>query len=174
MIRLMVYGILLGNLVRAGAVPAGADPWRGVDETRSLETLFALTDERAALNREVLRWFVAGPGEGLYPADYLAQAGRVGERAEAFAPPPSLRTVHAYVLQAMQLQATFIAEWFDAHQRGAPFASQLTDEYAYHEGLHRSHRVLLKAYAELAALFPRASEARQRSFQAHLRAMDFQ
>ena len=65
-----------------------------------------------------------------------------------------------------------MSDWYTALEAGEPFESQLTDEYAYHEGLHRSHRLILKAFAELRALFPDVGEAGQMAFLDHLRAMD--
>ena len=148
---------------------AGAEP---VEEERFLSELFALTGEAAVLNAEVVLWFRSGGKEGLYPADFATQGEPLHARLEALTPPARIATVHEYVRGSLQLQHAFVAEWFDAREQGRPFESQLTDEFAYHEGLHRSHRLLLKAYAELRALYPKASAEELRSFQHHLRAMD--
>lgn len=161
-----------GALLVLGAGQAIASLDADPAEERFLETLFALTDEAALQNARVVRWFLREGQEALYPADYLARADGVRARVEALAPPSRLANVHFYVVQCLRLQRAFVQEWYGALENGRPFASQLTDEYAYHEGLHRSRRLLLKAYAELRAFYPRADDETLHSFQAHLRTLE--
>ena len=49
---------------------------------------------------------------------------------------------------------------------------QISDEFGYHEGLHRSHRRLLQAYSELLGLYEKEGEWNRRSFYDHLCALD--
>lgn len=162
----------LGVVLLAAPAPAQMSVDDAMDEFLFLEALFALTDEAASLNAEVIRWFQSGGKEGLYPADYLEPSRRVRAEIERLAVPKRGESVQRYLLETLHLQHAFVAEWYDALERGRPFSSQLSDEYAYHEGLHRSHRLLLKSYAELRALFPTAGAETHRTFRDHLRAMD--
>ncbi len=174
--RRLVLQTLRALVLIALVLPSGSraalDLQAAEDEVRFLEALFALTDEATALNLEVARWLLGNRQEGLYPADFLTRAEPLRVRVAALGPPPRLVPVHGYVAESLRLQHAFVEEWFDALEHGRPFASQLTDEYAYHEGLHRSHRLLLKAYAELRALFPRAGGDAERAFQHHLSSLD--
>ncbi len=142
------------------------------EETRFLEELFALTDEAVLLGTGVRRWFFTAGSDGLHAADYLQRVQALRSRLHALDTPARAEAVRSYLAESLRLQRAFVAEWYDALENGRPFESQLTDEFGYHEGLHRSHRLLLKAYAELRALFPNAGEAAHRAFRDHLRAMD--
>ena len=143
------------------------------EESRFLESLFILTDAATLLNVNVGRWFLSTGREGLHAADYPDRINELRLRLANIETPSRLRSVRDLIAESLELQRNFVRDWYEALESGRPFASQLTDEYAYHEGLHRSHRVLLKAYAELRALFPFVGKADQMAFQDHLRAMDW-
>ncbi|HEB89122.1 MAG TPA: hypothetical protein ENI85_06085 [Deltaproteobacteria bacterium] len=145
----------------------------GADESRFLSALFDLVDEAALLNEKVGRWLLEGGREGLDPRDYFEELDRLRSRIEALPVPGRLEPVRQPILEALLFQRGFVRDWFRAIDAGLSFESQLTDEFAYHEGLHRSHRMLLKAHAELLALFPEIDGTNQRAFQDHLDAMDF-
>ena len=142
------------------------------DEARFLEDLFALTEEAAELNTAVMRWLLSSESEGLHAADYLIRMDDVCQRIDQLNVPDRVESVRGYVAGSLRLQRSFVAEWFAAQRAGRPFTSQLTDEYAYHEGLHRSHRLLLKAFAELRALAPDADAPTHAAFRQHLHAVD--
>lgn len=142
------------------------------DESRFLEDFFALTDEAVLLNTNAGRWFFTRGAEGLHAVSYLERLDALRARLAGLETPERVSSVRNLVAEALALQRGFVAEWHEALEAGRPFESQLTDEYAYHEGLHRSHRMVLKAFAELHALFPDAGEASHRAFHDHLRAMD--
>ncbi|MEN8160640.1 MAG: hypothetical protein ABFS41_11275 [Myxococcota bacterium] len=141
-------------------------------EGRFLEELFSLTDEAVLLNTEAMRWFVSGGERGLHPAVHLERIDGVRERLGALETPERVASVKALLVECLGLQRGFVADWSEALAEGRPFESQLTHEYAYHEGLHRSQRQLLKAYAELRALFPDAGAAAHAAFRTHLRAVN--
>ena len=144
------------------------------EESRFLEDLFALTDEAVLLNTNVGRWFFTEGARGLHAEDYLGRADLLRERLDQLETPERVESVRSLLVQSLLLQRSFLEQWHKALREGRPFASQLTDEFAYHEGLHRSHRLLLKAFAELHALFPDAGETTHMAFHDHLRAVDLQ
>ena len=141
-------------------------------ELRFLENLFVLTDEASLLNTNVGRWFKTDGARGLHAADYRERMNELRARLEEMETPERVRSVRDLLLESLALQISFVNDWYGAIEAGQPFESQLTDEYAYHEGLHRSHRLILKAYAELRALFPEIGESSHRAFLDHLRGMD--
>ncbi len=143
------------------------------DESRFLERLFAITDEATLLNANVARWLMADGRRGLHAMDYLDRADALRARLDALETPDRIRSVRDLIGESLLLQRQFVKDWYEAMQAGRAFESQLTDEYAYHEGLHRSHRVLLKAFAELYGLFPDAGETNRKAFHDHLRAVDW-
>ncbi len=143
-------------------------------ESRFLEDLFALTDEAVLLNTNVRNWFLTRGAQGIHAADHLGSLDALRARLGELETPEWVESVRGLVAESLQLQRGFVAEWNEALEQGRPFESQLTDEFAYHEGLHRSQRVLLKAFAELRALFPDAGEAVHAAFHDHLRAVSLQ
>jgi hypothetical protein len=138
-------------------------------EGRFLERLFSLTDEAVLLNMEALRWFASDGEKGLHPSAYLERFDPLRTRLGELETPERLSSVQQLLSECLGLQRGFVADWADALSEGRRFESQLTDEYAYHEGLHRSQRLTLKAYAELRALFPEAGDAAHAAFRTHLR-----
>jgi hypothetical protein len=141
-------------------------------ELRFLENLFALTDEASWLNANVGLWFSTGRSRGLHAADYHERMSRLRARFEQMETPRRIRSIRVLLSESLGLQQAFVNDWYEAIEAGKVFESQLTHENAYHEGLHRSHRVVLKAYAELHALFPEIDESSRMAFLDHLRAMD--
>jgi hypothetical protein len=141
-------------------------------ESQFLEDLFSITDEASLLNANVSRWFLSDGDRGLHAADYRDRMDALRVRFEEMETPERVRSVRDLLSESLTLQRGFVNDWYEALEAGQPFESQLTDENAYHEGLHRSHRIVLQAYAELHALFPNIGEASQMAFLDHLRAMD--
>lgn len=141
-------------------------------ESAFLEELFALGDAAVLLNTNVGLWFSTRGAKGLHATVYLERMDALRSRFETLETPPRLESVRRLLNESLVLQRGFIADWHQALEEGRPFASQLTDEFAYHEGLHRSHRLLLKTFAELHALFPGAGEATHMAFHDHLIALD--
>jgi hypothetical protein len=141
-------------------------------ELRFLEDLFDLTDEASLLNANVGRWFSTDGAKGLHAADYRDRMNDLRVRFGEMETPERIRSVRDLLSESLALQRTFINDWYEALEAGQLFESQLTHENAYHEGLHRSHRIVLKAYAELHALFPEIGESSRMAFLDHLRAMD--
>ncbi len=158
--------------IRRAAVPT-SDPALGPEDAQSLETLFRLTDEAVALNVSAGSWLRSRGREGLHADAYRERSAEVQARLAALRTPDRLRAPRQLIGEALRLQQEFVAEWAKALASGRPFDSQLTSEYGYHEGLHRSHRKLLQAFGELRALFPDASEETRRIFRDRLRALDF-
>lgn len=140
-------------------------------EARFLEAMFLLTDEGVLLNTDVSRWLFSRGASGLHPVDYLERMDSVLESLEQLETPRRVESVRVLVAESLRLQRGFVTDWHRALENGLPFESQLTDEFAYHEGLHRSQRVLLKAFAELRALFPSAGAQVHAAFRDHLRAV---
>jgi hypothetical protein len=184
--------LLAATLLLQGAPAAAADLLRNVDEAyarqglerpvidpsdfeagegRFLEQLFSLTDEAMLLNVEALRWFGSDGEKGLHPSVYLERFDPLRTKLAELETPERLSSVPPLLSECLALQRGFIADWANAASEGRRFESQLTDEYAYHEGLHRSQRLTLKAYAELRALFPDAGDAAYAVFRGHLRAV---
>lgn len=151
------------------------DPSDGSDlsseDLRFFEELFALADEVVLINTNVLRWFLSGESKGLHAADYAERNTALALRFEALEVPARAESVRGYLIEMLELERRFVAEWYAANESGLVFSSQLTKESAYHEGLHRSGRLLLKSYAELRALFPGAGETTKRAIRLHLHAM---
>lgn len=140
-------------------------------EARFLEALFASTDEAVLLNTDVDRWLTSDGERGLHPVDYLERMDALRARLDGLQAPGRIASIHRYVTRSLELQRSFVAEWHRAREQGRELESQRTDEFAYHEGLHRSRRLLLKAFAELRALYPDAEEDVYRAFHDHLRAV---
>ncbi len=141
-------------------------------ELRFLENLFVLTDEASLLNANVSLWFSSDGAKGLHAADYRDRMDTLHIRFEEMETPERIRSVRDLLSESLALQQAFINDWYEALEAGQPFESQLTHENAYHEGLHRSHRIVLKTYAELHALFPEIGASSRMAFLDHLRAMD--
>lgn len=144
-----------------------------LEESRFLENIFTLTDEASQLNVNVGRWFQSNGESGLHPRDCLERMDDLRVRLIDLETPVRVESVRDLIAEAFGLQRDFVHDWYEALEAGRPFESQLTNEYAYHEGLHRSHRVLLKAFAELHALFPEVGETTHMAFHDHLRAVDW-
>jgi hypothetical protein len=144
-----------------------------LEESRFLENVFALTDAASLLNVNVGRWFLANGEKGLHAADYLDRMDEQRVRLDDLETPARVESVRDLIAESLRLQRGFVNDWYVALEAGKPFESQLTNEYAYHEGLHRSHRLLLKAFAELHALFPEIGETNHMAFHDHLRAVDW-
>ena len=189
-LELVVTGLVLAGVAGADDFFAGVDeddasfhathtPFDrsaepGIDpaESQFLVEIFSLADEAARLNANVVRWFLAGGRAGLHPVDYLEEMGELRATLERRPTPARLESIRAAILESMALQREFFRDWFSAIEADEPFESQLTGEFAYHEGLHRSHRMLLKAFVELHALFPEAENKSRMAFRDHLAAMD--
>ncbi len=173
---------LLGDVAEAYAVrylrrtpfDPRAAPHLETSEARFLEDLFALTDEAVLLNTDVRRWFSTDGAGGLHAADYLERMDALWVHLDELETPGRVASVRRFVAESLKLQRSFVAAWHQALEEGRPFESQLTDEFAYNEELHRSQRLLLKAFAELRALFPDAGEATHTAFLDHLRAVGLQ
>jgi hypothetical protein len=184
--------LLAAALLLQGAPAAAADLLRNVEEAyarrglertaidprdfeaaegRFLEQLFSLTDEAMLLNMEALRWLGSDAEKGLHPSVYLERFDPLRTKLAQLETPKRLSSVQQLLSECLTLQRGFIADWAQAVSEGRRFHSQLTDEYAYHEGLHRSQRLTLKVYAELRALFPEAGDAAYAAFRTHLRAL---
>lgn len=143
------------------------------EESRFLENIFTLTDEASLLNVNVGPWFQSDGESGLHPADCIERMDDLRVRLDNFETPVRVESVRDLIAEAFGLQRGFVHDWYEALEAGRPFESQLTNEYAYHEGLHRSHRALLKVLAELHALFPEVGETTHMAFHDHLRAVDW-
>ena len=141
-------------------------------EALYLESLFERLDEIAAASREVGRWFVSEGREGLHFEDYSVRVGELLDEVSVLSPPQRLAQLQELLVGAVRLQVRFFADWHAALEEGRPFESQLTSEYGYHEGLHRSQRQLLDAYGRLLALFPREGDVHRRSFHDQLCRLD--
>jgi hypothetical protein len=141
-------------------------------ELRFLEDLFLLTDEVGLLNANLGLWFMTDGRRGIHATDYRDRMALLRVRFAELEAPERVRSVRELLLESLVLQQAFVNDWYAALEAGQTFSSQLTDENAYHEGLHRSHRIVLKVYAELHALFPEIGESSRRAFLDHLRGMD--
>lgn len=141
-------------------------------EARFLEALFALTDEAVVENANLLRWFASDGRAGLHFLDARERLAAIRARLAALEPPARLGPVRSLVLAALGHQRSFFAQHYDAVQTGRPFRSQLTDEFAWHDGPQRAREALLRAYAELRGLYPEADAGTRAALNAHLRALD--
>jgi hypothetical protein len=141
-------------------------------EALFLEDLFAITRGMAQENRLAASWLLSGGAKGLPLEDYLEQAAALLEDLERLETPPRIRELPERVAEAFRSQGGFLADWAAALAESRPFESQLTSEFGYHEGLHRSQRVLFQAYERTLALFPDEDETTRRALQAELRALD--
>jgi hypothetical protein len=155
--------------------PAPLDLWADERLSRSdaqfLVDLFERTDEMTKLNSSALQWFEDDGESGLHPVDYLERSQRVVDRLAEIEPPARARPALDYVIESISLERGFVADWQAALEAGVEFESQITHEYAYHEGLHRSQRLLLKAYSELRGVFREANAATNEGIRNRLRAM---
>ncbi len=116
-------------------------------EARFLEAFFALTDEAVVENANLLRWFASDGRSGLHFLDARERLAAIRGRIAALEPPARLGPVRSMVLEALDHQRSFFAEHYDAVQAGRPFHSQLTDEFAWHDGPQRAREALRRAYA---------------------------
>lgn len=142
-------------------------------ESYFLEDIYAIAAEASGLNTKTMLWFRTAGAEGVHADDYLLRMRDLRDRLANLETSPRIRSIRDLLLEALALQGRFVSDWNQALIAGDPFESQLTKENAYHEGLHRSHRLLLKVYAELRALFPEIGGRNQRAFRDLLAAVDF-
>ena len=149
---------------RAGQMPR--------PEARFLEHLFELTDRTLVENIQVLPWFLSEGRNGLHFEVYHERVTALLASLEDLETPERATKLATLVTQAIRGQRDFLADWHRALEQGEPFSSQISDEFGYHEGLHRSHRRLLQAYSELLGLYEKEGDWNRRSFYDHLCALD--
>lgn len=136
-----------------------------------LRNLFEQIDQFVLLNANVTLWFFSEGERGTHAADYLVRNEALVEGLSALSPPVRAETVRTYLVECARLQHDFVRDWLRAIENGSDLDFPARDENAYHEGLHRSERLLLKTYAEMRAVFPRASSEANRAIRSHLHAM---
>ena len=141
-------------------------------EALFLEDLFAVTREMAQENRLAASWLLSGGVKGLPFDDYPERAATLLDRLERLDTPPRVRALPQRIAEAFRAQGGFLSDWAAALAEGRPFESQLTSEFGYHEGLHRSQRALFQAYERALALFADEDETIRHALQAELRALD--
>lgn len=141
-------------------------------EALFLEDLFALTRGMAQENRLAASWLLSGGAKGLPFDDYTERAAALLDEMERLETPPRIHELSERVAEAFRAQGGFLADWAAARAEGQPFESQLTSEFGYHAGLHRSQRSLFQAYERALALFPDEDESTRHALQAELRALD--
>jgi len=136
-----------------------------------LRNLFEQIDQFVLLNANVTLWFFSEGERGTHAADYLVRNEALVEGLSALSPPVRAEPVRTYLVECARLQHDFIRDWLRAIENGSDLDFPARDENAYHEGLHRSERLLLKTYAEMRAVFPGASSEANRAIRSHLHAM---
>ena len=136
-----------------------------------LRDLFELIDEFVLLNANVTLWFFSEGERGMHAADYLVRNEALVEGFSALTPPVRAEPVRTYLVECARLQHDVIRDWLRAIENGSDLDFPARDENAYHEGLHRSERLLLKTYAEMRAVFPGTSSQANRAIRSHLHAM---
>lgn len=141
-------------------------------DARFLAALFAVTDEAVLLNANALRWLASDGRRGLHYLDYRADLDALLARLRALEAPDGAAAPRDLVAEALRHQHDFLGAWHAAVRERRAFASQLTHEYAWHDDPLRARQKLLRAYAELRALYPGAGERAHRAFEAHLHALD--
>jgi hypothetical protein len=176
-ILLLCAALLLAPGVRAGS--DGATPRFDAryarmarSEALLLEDLFVLTRAMAQENRLAASWLLSGAAKGLPFDEYPERAAVLLDELERLQTPPRIRELPDRIAQAFRAQGGFLSDWAAALAEGRPFESQLTSEFGYHEGLHRSQRALFQAYERALALFPDEDESTRHALQAELRALD--
>ena len=136
-----------------------------------LRDLFELMDEFVLLNANVALWFFSEGERGMHAADYQVRNEALVEEFSALKPPVRAEPVRTYLVECARLQHNFIRDWHRAIEAGSDLGFPARDENTYHEGLHRSERLLLKTYAEMRAVFPGTSGEANRAIRSHLHAM---
>jgi hypothetical protein len=136
-----------------------------------LRDLFELIDEFVLLNTNVALWFLSEGERGTHTADYRVRNEALVEEFSALKPPIRAEPVRTYLVECARLQRDFIRDWLRAIEAGSDLGFPARDENVYHEGLHRSERLLLKTYAEMRAVFPGTSGEANRAIRSHLHAM---
>lgn len=136
----------------------------GREEARFLERLFEFTRALAAENAATVRWLLSGGRDGLHVDDHRVRLAGHQRELEQLEVPARLVPVCEFVAEAVRAQGAFFDDWSRALAEGRPFESQLTTEFGWNDELGRSRRVLLRAYAQLLALYPQESEANRRAF----------
>ena len=136
-----------------------------------LRDLFELIDEFVLLNANVTLWFFSDGEKGTHAAHYLERNETLAGRFEGLTPPVRAEPIRGYLVECARLQRDFIRDWLRAIENGSDLDFPARDENAYHEGLHRSERLLLKTYAEVRAVFPRTSDRTNQVIRSHLHAM---
>ena len=142
------------------------------DEALYLESLFELTDRVAAENAAVARWLLAERRHGLHFADYRVRVAALLVELDRLQSPRRVAELAPLLRGAVEAQRDFFGDWHRALEQGRSFESQATSEYGYHEGLHRSHRALLRTFERLLALFPDVDAWNRRAFFDHLGRLD--
>lgn len=144
-----------------------------VEEVGFILPMLSVADEVTLLNANVARWLSSEGRRGLHPAHYAERVGPLTDRLEDVSFPEAGVATRDYLVDSIRLQSGFVREWANAVERKKSFESQRTDENAYHEGLHRSDRLLLKAYAEMQAFLPNRCDETTDAIRIHFHAMAF-
>jgi hypothetical protein len=139
-----------------------------------LRDLFELIDEFVLLNANVTLWFFSEGEKGTHAAHYLERNRALAEGLHDLEPPARAEPIRSYLVECARLQHDFIRDWLRAIENGSDLDFPARDENAYHEGLHRSERLLLKTYAEMRAVFPRTNSQTNQVIRSHLHAMGLQ
>lgn len=137
-----------------------------------VQDLFERARELAHEGRLAAAWLASGGLRGTEFRDYRERADALLAELSALEAPVRVEEFGARVLGSLRLQRDFLADWARARDEGREFSSQLTSEFGYHEGLHRSRRERLRAYERALALFPDEDAATRRAFFDELGALD--
>ena len=137
-----------------------------------LDELFRVVEELPADSRRAARWLVSDGARGLGLYGYLDRVGAMLDRLERLHAPLRTAELKSLAAQAIRGQRQFFVDWHAAREEGRPFESQLTSEYGFHDGLHQSHRTLVRLYVRLLVLFPDEDGQHRRAFLAQVRALD--
>ena len=141
-------------------------------EALFLDEMFAALDDLPGDTRGAARWLVSDGERGLDLDGYLDRVGLVLDRLERLRAPARVAELKSLVADAVRGQRQFFIDWHAARQAGRPFESQLTSEYGFHDGLHRSHLGFVRLYVRLLALFPDEDRHNRRALLDEVRLLD--
>jgi len=136
-----------------------------------LAKLFRITDEAMAARVEHLSslYYFEGRGDA-GRALYEKKIKILISQLQRMNPPSVLAKAHRLILESIQEQRRFLAEWSES---SSSRKKVIEGSYPRHHLVQSSHHKLFAAYNDLMRLFPKENQHNKQAFFDHLCALDF-
>jgi hypothetical protein len=147
----------------------------GIDpkEAPFLREFFEQVDLAMVARVRTLMWFQSDGGRGAPFHQYEERIGEVLGHLKAMRVPGRLVGPHRLVIEAIEGQRHYFAEWQAARDQGQPFQPRLVKGGGGHPLIQSSSGKLIAAYNALVRLHPQATAHNRQAFFDYLCALDF-